>query len=116
MNLDTTMGRIHLDRPIFLLSSRTWFVAALGAVLFGCGGPTKPTVINPPPTDPPTLTCPTVTPASSPSGGAIPVTYADPAIAGGQTPFTLTCSPVSGASYSVGSTVVTCTVTDAQQR
>src|SRR2546423_1109410 len=101
MNLNTTMGRIHLDRPIFLFSSRTWLIAALGTVLFGCGGPTRPTVIDPPPTDPPTLTCPTVATASSPSGSPVPVIYADPTIAGGQTPFTLVCSPVSGANYSV---------------
>lgn len=110
------MGRIQLDRPISFLSRRFALIVSAGALLSGCGGPTKPTVINPPPTDPPQIACPTVSTASSPDGNPIPVAYADPTITGGQQPFNLSCTPVSGASYPIGTTTVTCAVTDAQQR
>jgi lysophospholipase L1-like esterase len=80
-----------------------------------CGSPSGPTVITPP-TDPPTIACPTVAPSASTDGMPVPVAYPEPIVAGGQQPFTLTCSPVSGAIYPVGTTDVTCTVRDAQSR
>jgi lysophospholipase L1-like esterase len=46
----------------------------------------------------------------------VPVTYADPTVTGGQAPLTVACTPVSGAMFQVGPTLVTCTVTDAQKR
>ncbi|HEX3704609.1 MAG TPA: GDSL-type esterase/lipase family protein [Vicinamibacterales bacterium] len=67
-----------------------------------------------PTTGGPAITCPT--PVTQSSGIPVPVTYGDPTITGGQAPFTLSCSPVSGATYSVGTTPVTCNVTDALQR
>jgi lysophospholipase L1-like esterase len=62
------------------------------------------------------ISCPAAKTASSLDGNPIPVTYADPTVTGGQAPFTLGCTPVSGANYPVGATTVTCTVTDAQRR
>lgn len=37
-------------------------------------------------------------------------------VTGGEKPFTLACTPVSGASFAVGATAVSCSVTDAQRR
>jgi acyl-CoA thioesterase-1 len=42
--------------------------------------------------------------------------YADPTVSGGQSPLTLACTPVSGATYSLGTTPVNCSVTDALKR
>jgi lysophospholipase L1-like esterase len=89
---------------------------------FGCGvslltggcSTTAPTPI--PPTDPPSISCPAGQTAQSVDGNPVAVTYADPTFTGGQSPFTLACTPVSGATYPVGATTVTCTVTDAQHR
>jgi lysophospholipase L1-like esterase len=84
-----------------------------GAVLSTCGSPNVPTPIPPP--DRLGLTCPGNASAMSSDGSPVPVMYGDPVISGGKAPFTLTCSPVSGALFSVGSTSVTCTVTDASK-
>ncbi|MCC7416680.1 MAG: HYR domain-containing protein [Acidobacteria bacterium] len=105
-----------MDRPIFLLHIRALAAAAaLGLVAAACGSPSKPTVVVPP-TDPPSLTCPTVPESPSAGGSPIPVAYADPIVSGGQQPFTLSCAPVSGATFPVGTTDVTCTITDARRR
>ena len=109
------MGRIQLVRPIFLFHVRALTVLGLLVFSSACGSPTKPTPVDPP-TDPPNIACPTVQPASSADGGPVPVVYSDPIISGGQQPFSLTCTPVSGSSYVVGTTDVTCSVTDAQRR
>ena len=105
-----------LDRPVFFSTP----LRALGSIVLGltiaaCGGPTQPTVVIPP-TDPPTISCPAASTASSTDGSPVPVSYNDPVVAGGQSPFTLACTPVSGSSFGVGTTPVSCTVTDAQQR
>jgi lysophospholipase L1-like esterase len=44
------------------------------------------------------------------------VNYGAPTITGGKAPVTVSCTPVSGSSFPVGTTQVTCTATDAQQR
>jgi len=94
-------------------------VAALGCGLFlltgGCSS-VAPTPTPIPPTDPPAISCPAAKIAQSVEGNPIPVTYNDPTVTGGQSPFTLGCTPVSGAIYPVGATTVTCTITDAQHR
>lgn len=46
----------------------------------------------------------------------MPVTFTVPAAVGGQAPVTVTCSAQSGASFPLGSTIVTCTATDALAR
>jgi lysophospholipase L1-like esterase len=80
----------------------------------GCSSTTAPTPI--PPTDPPSISCPAAKTAQSADGNPVAVTYSDPTFTGGQSPFTLACTPVSGATYPVGATTVTCTITDAQHR
>jgi lysophospholipase L1-like esterase len=46
----------------------------------------------------------------------VTVTYPSPVVSGGQPSVTVACSPASGAAFSIGSTAVTCTATDAAQR
>jgi lysophospholipase L1-like esterase len=96
----------------------TPIAGAVGCGLFlltaGCSSTTGPTPI--PPSDPPSISCPAGQTAQSVDGNPVAVTYADPTFTGGQSPFTLACTPVSGATYPVGATTVTCTLTDAQRR
>ena len=54
--------------------------------------------------------------APSQNGSAIPVVYSDPTVTGGASPLTVACTPVSGATYQLGTTSVSCNVTDAQKR
>jgi lysophospholipase L1-like esterase len=107
-----TTGRFV--RPSFSPVSRILLAAAGSALIAGCGS--TPPVAPTPPSNPPALACPAAVTTPSIDGRPIAVTYPDPTITGGQSPFTLTCAPVSGASYAVGTTPVTCTVTDAQRR
>lgn len=99
------------DRSFCCLRALALIVS--GTMLSSCG---SPNVVTPTHTDPPVLSCPADTTFSSIDGSPVPVTYADPVITGGQSPFTLACSPVSGATFHVGATAVSCQVTDAQQR
>ena len=108
-------GGSNLDRPISFRHTRALLIVALATLLPACGGPNTPTPVVPP-TDPPSIACPTVQPAASPDGSPVPIVYAEPIVSGGQQPITLSCTPVSGATYAVGTTDVTCTVTDAQKR
>lgn len=82
----------------------------------GCGSPTKPSIVTPPPTDAPAIACPSVVTAQSPDGSPVRVTYTDPVVTGGLKPLALVCTPASGATFIVGATTVACSVSDAQQR
>jgi lysophospholipase L1-like esterase len=92
-------------------------LALVCSMIYACGGsPTTPTGGGTNPTNPPTITCPPPVTAHSTNGAPIPVTYTDPVVAGGQPPLTVACLPVSGATYSLGTKTVNCSVADAQQR
>jgi hypothetical protein len=70
---------------------------------------------TPPPTQSPTplsIMCPIPTGSSS-NGGPVGVSFSDPTTSGGTAPVTTSCSPSSGSSFSVGTTLLTCTATDA---
>ena len=54
--------------------------------------------------------------AVSPSGTALPVSFAAPVVQGGLAPVTSTCSPASGSTFSVGRTTVTCDARDGLQQ
>ena len=93
--------------------ARSAGVAALVA-LAACGGsPSGPT---PPPSGPPTLTCPADIEETADNGLSTAVTFNLPPVRGGTPPLRLSCSPVSGFVFPVGDSTVTCTVTDADQR
>jgi len=92
-------------------------LALVCTAISACGGsPTTPTGGGTTTTDAPGISCPAPVTASSITGGPIPVTYPDPTVTGGQSPLTVACSPVSGATYNLGTTPVSCSVTDALKR
>ena len=83
-----------------------------------CGSCSKstPTAPTPPPVSPPVISCPASQSLTSPLATPIPVVYGTPTVSGGTSPITTTCTPVSGSTFPLGTTAVTCTATDAQQR
>lgn len=85
-------------------------------MLAGCSTDATPTVPTPPPVDPPSITCSSVDPQVSPLSVPLQVTYTAPTVKNGKEPVTTSCTPASGSSFSLGTTTVTCTATDAQQR
>jgi lysophospholipase L1-like esterase len=92
-------------------------VLTLSLLAFGCGGddsPDSPTRPDPAPSTP-TITCPANVSAST-TGTTAQVAYPAPSTAGGQPPATVTCAPASGSQFPVGSTTVSCTVSDALSR
>src|SRR5262245_47794 len=89
------------------------FLAVL--TVSACGGET-PMQPKPPTANPPRITCPVTVSEQSPSGQSTPVTYGSATAVDGTAPVTIACAPASGSLFPVGSTTVTCTATDAQQR
>jgi hypothetical protein len=78
-----------------------------------CGStPTQP----PPVAGPPQITCPADVTVKGITGSAQVVTYPAPTVTAGTAPVNVSCSQVSGASFSLGTSTVTCTATDAQSR
>ena len=89
-------------------------VVLFAVTLAACGSsPTAPT----PPAKPaaPTLTCPADVKVTSRDGHPSAVEFA-PTVADGTPPVTFTCTPASGTTFVIGSTPVSCTATDADQR
>jgi len=83
---------------------------AVCLAVVGCGGtPSSPT----PRPRPPQLLCPASLSVTGVTGNSQSVTYPAPVLASGSTPVTIACSPVSGSTFPTGSTLVTCTATDA---
>lgn len=81
--------------------------------LAACGkSPTPPDPIP----DAPTLSCPASISVTSPNGGPVPVTFTVPTAVGGKLPVPVTCSQQPGAAFPLGSTIVTCSATDALAR
>lgn len=77
----------------------------------------KKTITGPTPVipDPPRLTCPAPPIQTSTTGQGTTVTFA-PSVIDGAPPVTTTCTPASGSVFSVGTTAVSCSATDARQR
>ena len=84
--------------------------------LIGLGACSSPTEPPPPPPDAPTLTCPASVSLVSPDGARVPYPFALPTPVNGQPPVNVTCSGMPAAGYPAGSTIVTCTATDALSR
>lgn len=93
-------------------------MTALAAVVLSaaaaCGGD-KVVQAPTPVIDPPTIACPAPVPQVSATGQAVAVTY-QPTTTAGAEPVTTACTPASGSTFTIGSTPVTCTATDARQR
>lgn len=95
------------------MSFRVFALAVALTTAAACGsGPTPP----PPPPPAPAVSCPASITFESPDNVPLPVAFTVPTATGGQAPITVTCSAQSGASFPLGSTLVTCTATDALQR
>lgn len=75
-----------------------------------CSSPTKPS------TPEPTISCPTPPVVQALDANPVTVTYPSPVVSGGAAPVTTTCLPPTGSAFPVGSTNVTCTVRDSEQR
>lgn len=93
------------------------FVASVSVVAMACGGaPTRPTPIpEPPPPPPPTLvlTCPAAQTGMSLQNQPVAVSWPAPTAEGGTPPVTIACTPQSGATFTAGVAVVSCTAADA---
>jgi lysophospholipase L1-like esterase len=85
-------------------------VALGGLLLGGCDSPVKPTP------DAPTIACPANVTVRGVPGGTQPVTYPAPVVTGGAAPVNVTCTPGSGAPFTVGTTAVACNAVDATSR
>jgi lysophospholipase L1-like esterase len=95
------------------LQTRSYLIAvALAALVSGCGSPNEPT----PQPGAPTIACPANMTVRGVPGGIQAVSYPAPTVTGGAAPVTTTCTPASGASFSVGTTAVACTAVDASAR
>jgi lysophospholipase L1-like esterase len=95
------------------LQTRSYLIAvALAALVSGCGSPNEPT----PQPGAPTIACPANITVRGVPGGIQAVSYSAPTVTGGAVPVTTTCTPASGASFSVGTTAVACTAVDASAR
>ena len=95
------------------MQKRSYLIAAaLAALLIGCDSPNEPT----PQPGAPTIACPASITVRGVQGGTQAVTYPAPTVTGGAPPVTTTCTPASGAVFSVGTTAVACTAADASAR
>jgi len=83
-------------------------------VLVLCAPACGSTPMPPTPTDDPEITCPPPVTAQSVDGVTLPVTYPPATVVGGMTPVATQCVPASPGDFPIGSTVVTCTATDAR--
>ena len=81
----------------------------------GCAGsPNTPTPPPPVPPDPLKITCPTAVSLNAQNGQPLAVRYGSATTTGGTPPAQVSCSPVSDSVFPIGSTIVTCTATDAK--
>jgi lysophospholipase L1-like esterase len=96
---------------VFLALPGPLMLAACSETPAQPASPTPP-IVTPPAVAAPSLACPAPVSVTSPSGAPFPVPYPPATVTGGTAPTTLTCAPPSGSTFQVGSTAVTCTVTD----
>jgi lysophospholipase L1-like esterase len=90
-------------------------LTACGMLAVTCSSPTLPstTTIIPPPA----ITCPIAPPSiATGNGRSATVTYGSPSVTGGTAPVSASCTPPTGSTFAVGSSLVTCTATDAVRR
>ena len=65
---------------------------------------------------PPQITCPVISSVTASNNKWATVTYNSPTVTGGLAPVTALCTPSSGSRFTIGTTTVTCTATDAAQQ
>ena len=97
-------------------AARLSFALLVSVLALGCAEtPVTPTP-TPTPVAAPVISCPASQSLTSPLATPIPVVYSSPSVSGGASPITTSCTPASGSTFPLGSTAVTCTALDAQQR
>jgi lysophospholipase L1-like esterase len=77
-----------------------------------CSSPTRPTQ----PPEAPALSCPASRTIASADNRPVTWIYPKPVLTGGAAPVHTTCTPAQDSLFPLGSTTVTCTIVDAQQR
>jgi lysophospholipase L1-like esterase len=101
------LTRRHRTRDLIVLSAT--------AAVIACSD--DPAQVAPAPTPGAlAITCPAAVSAQSTNGNPVLVQYPAPTVVTGAPPASATCTPPSGAAFPVGSTVVTCTASDAIRR
>src|SRR5579859_3609417 len=108
-------GRFHTHGPREAMRPMIWVLAACALLDATCSSPMLPsnTTIIPPPA----ITCPIApAPVTAGNGQSAVVSYGSPTLTGGTAPVSVTCTPPSGSTFSVGSTAVKCVATDAVRR
>ena len=97
-------------------AARLSFALLVSVLAFGCAEtPVTPTP-TPTPVAAPVISCPASQSLTSPLATPIPVVYSSPSVSGGASPITTSCTPASGTTFPIGSTTISCTAIDAQQR
>jgi lysophospholipase L1-like esterase len=113
------VGRVLWTRREAGLKSKTrptvaiaaFCVLAIVAMTIACdSGPTTPTP------DGPKIVCPAALTVPSATGGSVVVDYPKPSATGGAGPVTITCRPAAGTSFPPGTTSVTCSAVDSNQK
>jgi lysophospholipase L1-like esterase len=102
-------------RPSGRLAMRVVIAIALAGLVAACAKPPLSPSPQPQP-QAPQITCPAPLTLTSGTGAAITATYGTATVIGGASPITTACLPASGSLFALGTTAVTCTATDAQQR
>lgn len=100
-----------------LMRNRVPFLVAVALFAAGCthgSSPTEPSDPKAPPRA--TAACPAPIVTNSAAGQPVRVTFAEPQVAGGVQPLTVSCTPASGTDFPIGTTTVACTITDARQQ
>jgi lysophospholipase L1-like esterase len=98
-------ARVHARAPLLVLA------LAMGSAFISCdSGPTGPSANGP------TITCPAAQTVPSSTGSGVMVDYPKPSLNGGTAPVTLTCKPAAVTSFPPGTTSVTCSAIDANQK
>ena len=98
---------------------RSVLIAVLGLFGAACNSPSTPTPPPPPPpppADPPSLTCVEGISRATVNANGVAVNYDTPPVTGGQGSVTVTCAPLSGETFPIGTTEVKCTATDTLNR
>ena len=106
------------------MSMRWARVLAIIAVVIwcdGCNSPSAPTPrpeppISAPPSDPPSLACPSAVVITAPPNGPAIVNYETPSAVHGEAPVRVSCTPEASTTFPIGTTNVECVATDARQR
>ena len=88
----------------------------LAAVLVLSASCTETANVSGPSNPGPVIACPAPITVESTTGAAITVNYPAPTVTQGAQPINTTCTPPSGSTFQLGTTSVTCTARDANQR